>query len=221
MATAQDIIESAYARSSSNDAGKLAVDGEMLAHLNRKYQHYFALFVARGGDVGVTKSAVALAGAPATGALPADMVDLIRIETTAGAKVNLIPVTEKARSWHLAPAVYRLGNSLVSRGNAGDPAAGETINVYLKDATTAFTPLGTYSHLLVADTNATGHTSRWLLSNGAVYLMDQTDPSNRFVKDNTLATAAKINIGMSGGDVVIKNNLAAPTNLTVIEQVIR
>jgi hypothetical protein len=143
MSTAQQLIEAAYARSTSNDAGKLASDGELLLHLNRKYQSLYAIYAIAAGDNTLAKAVLVLAGAPPAAALPVDIIDIKRLEQVSGAKAYLIPADEKDRTWHLAPAFYRQGNSLVARGLAGDLAAGASVNLYHLDAPAALVALAT------------------------------------------------------------------------------
>lgn len=139
--TAQAIIEAGFARSTASDAGKLSVDGEMLAHLNRKFQNLFARYSVTSGDNAAAKSTLTWAGSPATVALPTDIVDIIKVETGAGARTYEIPIAERDRTNHLAPSFFRLGNSLMSRnagagvyGAAADPIAGDVYAIYYKDA---------------------------------------------------------------------------------------
>lgn len=135
MSTVQQIVEAAYARSTDNDPGKLAVDAELIAHLNRDFQARFAIWSLKAGDAAVASVVLTMgAVSPATVSLPTDLIDIDRIETTPGNKVNLIPVNEKDRSWHLAPALYRSGLSLVSRGQAGDPFPGQTLTLFHNSA---------------------------------------------------------------------------------------
>lgn len=146
MATAQALIEAAYSRSTANDPGKLATDGELLGVLNRVYQLYYALKAVSMPGAHTTSSNVVLAAF--IGAIPAEAIDIRRAEgtgggVTAGAKVNIIPVEEKDRSWHLAPAMYRQGNSLISRQGAGDPLATDTIKLFYIDAPAALAALAT------------------------------------------------------------------------------
>jgi hypothetical protein len=161
MTTAQSLIESAYSRSTSNDAGKLAGDGELLLHLNRKYQSLYAIMAAFGGDNSLASTVLNFLGAPqAVAALPADVIDIIRLEQSNGAKAYLIPANEKDRSWHLAPSMYRQGNSIISRGLAGDPVNGTSIILYHLDAPAALSALASsvdtrfpvrYEEILVLD----------------------------------------------------------------------
>jgi len=161
MTTAQQIIESAYSRSTSNDAGKLAGDGELLLHLNRKYQSLYAIMAAFGGDNALASAVLNFAGGPpAVAALPVDAIDLIRVEQANGGKAYLIPANEKDRGWHLAPAMYRQGASLISRGQTGDPGVGTAITLFHLDAPAALVALATaldarfpvrYEEILVLD----------------------------------------------------------------------
>jgi hypothetical protein len=141
MSTAQSLIEAGYARSVANDAGKLASDGELLLHLNRKYQSLYAIMALAGGDNALAKTVLVFGGVPASAVLPVDLIDIKRIERPDGSKVYLIPADEKDRSWHLAPAVYRQGGSLISRGNTGDLVAAESVNVFHLDAPAALSAL--------------------------------------------------------------------------------
>lgn len=140
--TAQQVIEAAYARSTANDAGKLATDTELIAHLDRTFQRYFAMAAVASGDTFLSATPVVLTGSPASASLPTDVIDLPRVElASTGAKVNLIPAVEKDRAWHLSPAVYRRGQTLVSRGQAGDPGSGVTLTAYVLDAPASLTAL--------------------------------------------------------------------------------
>lgn len=142
MSTAQSLIESAFARSTASDAGKLSTDLEMINHLNRKFQSLFARYAASSGDNSLAKSTLVWAGGPpATVALPTDIVDIVKLETAASGRVYLIPARERDRTWHLAPACFRVGNTLMSRGAlagvygaAADPVAADVTTIYYKDA---------------------------------------------------------------------------------------
>lgn len=141
--TAQQIIEAAYARSTANDPGKLATDGEMISVLDRLFQALYAVRAAAEPSGALARANLAaLAGSPASATLPTDMIDLRRVQRNSdSAKVNVIPVEEIDRSWHLAPAIYRQGNSVVSRGGAGDPVAGDTLTIFHLDAPATITAL--------------------------------------------------------------------------------
>lgn len=158
--TAQALIEAGYARSTANDAGKLASDGELLLHVNRKYQSLYAIMALAGGDNALAKTTLVLAGSPPSVALPADIIDIKRLEQLLGGKAYLVPADEKDRSWHLAPAFYRQGNSLVSLARSGDLAAGQSVVVYHLDSPVALTTLASvtdarfptrYEDILVLD----------------------------------------------------------------------
>jgi hypothetical protein len=141
MTTAQQLIEAGYSRSTLNDPGKLAGDPELIGYLNRRYQLRFALLASASGDNMLAKAALVLAGAPAAVALPADVIDTIRCENAGGAKVHIVPAEEKDRGWHLTPAVFRQGLSLVSLMRAGDPGAAATLTLFYLDAPAALTLL--------------------------------------------------------------------------------
>lgn len=140
--TMQQIVEAAYSRSTANDPGKLATDGELVAVANRIYHALFALAAVAAPERFTSRVALApLAGNPASALLSTDVIDVRRVQTGAGARVNVIPVEEVDRGWHLAPCVYRQGGSLVSRGLTGDPVAGDVLTVVQLDAPTDLTTL--------------------------------------------------------------------------------
>lgn len=143
MSTAQQLIESAYARSAANDAGKLASDGELLLHLNRKYMSLYAIMAIAGGDNALQSSALVLGGSPALVGLPGagEIIDIKRAEKTDGTKIYIIPADEKDRTWHLAPAMYRQGNQLISRNKLGDLVAGDSVVLYYLDSPGGLTTL--------------------------------------------------------------------------------
>lgn len=160
MTTVQQLIEAGYSRSTLNDPGKLAGDPELIGHLNRKYQTRFALLAVASGDDMLAKVAIAFAGAPAAIALPADTIDVVRLENAAQAKIHIVPGDEKDRSWHLTPAVYRSGLSLVSLMRSGDPGVAQVATLFYLDAPAALTLLASildaryparYENLLVLD----------------------------------------------------------------------
>lgn len=132
--TVQQIIESAVARSTANDPGKLTVDGELIPKLNRRYQSIFARMALVGGDNLVAKTTLTFASSPPSVTLPTDIVDIVRLETNAGARTYLVPIRDKDRTWVMAPAVFRQGNSIVSLARSGDPIAGDTWTLFYKDA---------------------------------------------------------------------------------------
>lgn len=135
--TTQVIIEGAYNRASNNDPGKLAVDGELLAHLNRIYQRTYALIARARPDQFSTTLPLTLAGSPPGATLGADIIDILNVLDVSRRKINVIPITEQFRTYHLAPCMYRQGMSLLSRAQVGDPFAGQVISVIQLDAPTA------------------------------------------------------------------------------------
>lgn len=147
MTTVQQIIEASYTRSTANDPGKLATDGELLSLANRLYQIYAALKATASPESWMSRIALpALAGAPASTALPVDIIDIRRVQTANGAKVTVFPLEEIDKGWHLAPAVYRLGGALVSRGSqnvpgGSDPVDGDVLTMFLLDSPTPLNAL--------------------------------------------------------------------------------
>lgn len=140
--TAQNLIEAAYSRSTANDPGKLATDGELLGVANRIQHTLFALAAAAAPERFMSRvNLTALSGTPAATTLTTDVIDVRRMQNASGGKVNVIPVEEIDRGWHLAPAVYRQGLSLVSRGNAGDPISGDVLTCFQLDAPADLTAL--------------------------------------------------------------------------------
>lgn len=138
----QQILEAAYSHSTANDPGKLATDLELIGELDRTYQRLYAELAIASGDNALSASALTLAGSPASATLPTDVIDVLRVEkATDGSKVYLIPASEKDRAWHLSPAVYRQGTTLVSRNRAGDPVSGQVLSAYVLDAPAALTTL--------------------------------------------------------------------------------
>lgn len=132
--TAQTLIEAAYSRSTANDPGKLATDGELLGLANRLFQFIYAVAAVAAPERFISRTTLALLGAPASVTMPTDLIDIRRVQNALGAKVNVIPVEEIDRTWHLAPAVYRQGSTIVSRAGAGDPVAGDSLTAWILDA---------------------------------------------------------------------------------------
>ena len=139
--TAQQVIEGSYNRSSSNDAGKLASDAEVLSHLDRTYQRLWALVARARPHEFASATSLPLGSVPPTLALPANLVDLLDVRTVAGATVHVIPYKDRTRRWTIPPAVYRLGQSLVSRNAAGDPIVADSLTLTILDAPVALTAL--------------------------------------------------------------------------------
>lgn len=133
MTIAQEWIEAAYARSSANDAGKLASDAELVGHVSRVLARLFVLFARARPDEAQSVLVLGVNGSPATAPIGVELIDVRRVQTAAGAKVHVIPATEQDRAWHIAPSVMRVGGTLVSRGKVGDPIAGDTLTLYVLD----------------------------------------------------------------------------------------
>lgn len=133
MTTVRSIVTAAYLRSSLNDPGKLAGDTELVSHLDRVYQRMWALISRARPDQYNATTALTLAGNPAQVSLPGGIIDLMRLTNASGDVVNVIPATELARTWHLAPAVYRVGLVLRSRGQTGDPIATDVLTATYLD----------------------------------------------------------------------------------------
>lgn len=140
--SAQSIIESAFARSTASDAGKLAVDGELISHLNREYQNMHGLMAIHQPDNALAVIALTFAGVPASASLPTDIIDIVRLESSVDAtRAQLVPTADKDRTYHLKPAVHRKGNTLISVGRTGDPIVGTVLTMYYTDAPAAITAL--------------------------------------------------------------------------------
>ncbi len=182
--TVQTIIELATVASTANDAGKLATDAELIAVLDRHYQAYAALMALSAPERWVATAAIAWSGTPATFALPADLIDIRHVETSGGAEIRIVPVEERRKSWHTAPAAFRQSGSLVSRAQAGDPVNGESGTLWYLDAPTALSALGNSLD------------SRWpvrhdplLIGELAVYLANKDQ--DRSAEDRKQATASR------------------------------
>lgn len=136
--TAQQIFESAVARSTVSDPGKLVQDGELIIYLNRRFQSLFAQQGLLQKENTLAKTTGTFAGAPPSFTLPVDIVNVVRVEKSDGTRVYLIKVEEKDRTTRLAPAAFRQGNSIVSCastvGGVSDPIATDVWNVYYNDA---------------------------------------------------------------------------------------
>jgi len=145
-ASVQQLLEAAYSRSTANDPGKLATDGELMPVLNRIYQTLYALKAVSAPEQHTAAANIVLAAG--IGTLPTDMIDIRRIEglggvVAAGLKINVIPVEEKDRGWHLAPRMYRQGNSIISPVGTGDPAVSDTVKLFHLDAPATLSALAT------------------------------------------------------------------------------
>ncbi len=137
----QTIIDGAYNRASNNDPGKLAQDGELIAHLSRVYERAWPLVARARPDQFSGTASVSLIGSPPSGTLPADLIDLTGAYNAFGVAVWVIPITDRTRTWLIPPCVYRQGMNLVSRNKPGDPVAGDTLSLVVLDAPAALTRL--------------------------------------------------------------------------------
>lgn len=133
MTTVGQVIEAAYNRSAANDAGKLAQDAEMILHLNRVYQRFYALFAKARPDEAASSVAYILFGVPVGLTLANDTIAVTQLFNAIGGQINLIPASEKQRLYHMAPSMYRVGNKIITRGLAGDPIAGATVTTFQLD----------------------------------------------------------------------------------------
>jgi hypothetical protein len=177
MTIVQTILEAAYARSVVNDPGKLATDQELWEQGSRTFQRLYAVWAASNRDPAASQVILTMAGSPPNAALPADVIDVIRCEDASGGRVTVCRLDEKDRGWVIAPAVYRLGASLVSRGKTGDPGIGPvsgTVYVYVLDTPAAWTGLA-----VVLDTRFPARFHDLVILELAVYLSikdDERDP---------------------------------------------
>lgn len=118
--TARDIIVAAYARSSKNRPGSLATDAtELLAVLARALRGLFAVGVKVNPEFFGASADVNFAGAGWK--RPADAESVLRIEFQADKReVVVVPFSDRSAEPAL-PAVYRMGQTYRSAGNASDP----------------------------------------------------------------------------------------------------
>jgi len=143
VTTALEILNAGFSRSTANDRISLATDAEVLAHVNRRFQGYFALLAAAAPEAYLSRQSLALgATSPVSLTLPTDIIRLEHVEL-AGVPVGIVPVGQKGRGWHKAPSLYRAGRELVSLGRAGDPTAGQTLTLWILDAPATLATTGT------------------------------------------------------------------------------
>lgn len=186
MTTAAAILDGAYQRSTRNDAGKLASDAELLAHLDRSYQRVWALVARARPEQFAGSTTVTLGGSPPSATLP-NLIDILGVRTSAGVDVTVAPLTERARSYHLAPCVYQQGRSLISRSAAGDPTVGAVLTLALLD-----TPAALTATTSVLDTRWPARHEQLLVDYVALYL--STKDAGRSAGDHTkLAQEASVN----------------------------
>jgi len=130
--TALEWVEAAFASSNANDAGKTAEDSEVLGVLDRAYQSLYALAAVANPDTYQSRVNVTLAGG--VGPLPVDVIDIIRVQNSAGGRVNVYPIRDLDRLWTRAPAIFREARTLVSRGDVGDPGPSAVLTTWILDA---------------------------------------------------------------------------------------
>lgn len=141
MTLVSAFLAGAYLRSTTFDAGKLALDSELISHLNRVYQRVWPLIARARPDQYSATTDLVMSGSPATATLPASIIDLLETENQDGALVNIIPSGDRQRRWNLPPCVYRIGTTLKSRADAGDPVGGDTLTLTYLDQPAALTLL--------------------------------------------------------------------------------
>lgn len=123
--TPNDIIEGAYAKSTKNDPDTISTDAtELLGVVQRAVRRAFSL-MARVNPVWIaTTQTVAFAGSGWT--RPATAQSILRVELETGAEVKVVPFNDRTAEASLR-AVYRLGNTFYSAGNANDPTSGNLV----------------------------------------------------------------------------------------------
>lgn len=141
MTLVSTLISGAYLRSTNFDPGKLALDAELIEHLNRVYQRVWPLIARSRPDQYGAETDLTMTGAPASTTLPSSIIDILVILDEDSDPVNVIPITDRQRTWNLAPCVYRVGTSLKSRAQTGDPVAGDVLTLSYLDQPTALTAL--------------------------------------------------------------------------------
>lgn len=118
--TVTDIIVAALAKSTKNRVNAIATSAtELTAAAYRAICGAFSL--AAGIDPSFFGKSASVAAAGGAWPYPEDAESIFRIETVAGAEVALVPQDDKGAE-RVRPAVFRVGRSFYSAGNAGDPA---------------------------------------------------------------------------------------------------
>jgi hypothetical protein len=141
MTTVRTLVVGGYNRSTLNDAGKIATDAELVAHVNRVYQRMWSLIARARPDQYNAVGTLTLSGSPPQATLPSGMLDLQDVTDADGAQVQVIPASERNRLWNLAPCVYRVGVLLKSRAETGDPASGDVLTLVYLDQPADLTTL--------------------------------------------------------------------------------
>jgi hypothetical protein len=143
MATAQTIIEKAYNRSTGFDPGKLADDPDLIAELDMLYQSFYALYARQRPEDCTTTTDIELQGNPAKQVMSPVPIDVRFIHDEDEKQVHLIPATERERTWHMAPCVYRNGAYIISRAKGGDPVACDILTLTILDTPVTLVALAT------------------------------------------------------------------------------
>lgn len=132
MATALEVMQAGYAKSSKNKAGEIATEAtELLAVMNNRLRKYFSFmselnWQLAGAIVPVTYNAGSL-GWPR----PSNAEMVVRLERAATAQeVVVVSALDRAAEPTL-PAMYRLGGVFRTVGGAVDPVTAETINFFI------------------------------------------------------------------------------------------
>lgn len=143
MANVQSIIERAYNRSTANDPGKLALDPELILHLNGVFQRFYALWAFQRPNLATTRTYLTLMGNPATAVMSPVPIELRFIFNENEQQVNEIDNTDRERGYHFAPCIYREGARLTSRAHGGDPVACDILELTVIDTPVSLTALDT------------------------------------------------------------------------------
>jgi hypothetical protein len=151
MSTAQEIVDSALSLSAAVRADLLTLEeAEYLRVLNKLLARWFLFGTKRNATVFATSATVAYQSlvSPAGWPFPSALLSLLRVEggaaTTpvmaAGTEIAVTRLDDKKGMTPMA-AVFPLGRTLVTAGNAGDPTAGD-LTLYYAAAPTALAQIG-------------------------------------------------------------------------------
>ena len=119
--TPEELMEAAYSKSTKNNPGAIATESTELFELVIRMLRKFFSVAARVNPLYFAGSSVVAAPGAATGwDRPEGAESVFRIEEAGGTEVVVVPHDDRACESGL-PAVYRLGKSYYTAGNAGDP----------------------------------------------------------------------------------------------------
>ena len=202
MTTVRELVVGAYNSSTLNNAGKLALDAELVSQTDRMYQQLWPLIArARPDQYGATTT-LTLSGVPPVASLPTGLIDLQGVTDADDGIVNVIPTTDLQRSWNLPPAVTRIGQTLRSRANTGDPSSGDVLTVLYLDQPAALTTMDS-----VLDTRWPSRHNQLLVDALAMYLA--TKDAGRSAGDRQgTASALQRSVAAFGSEYAV-----APSNL--------